>query len=235
MTFMNRPDSLDRIKITTLLAATLVFLVAGCAPPPASNALQQRIDELLKVQQEQARQLEQLQQKLAGLDLPQQENAPPAMTDQATNSENAGQEVAASAQMRPQIPSTEEITALSESAALYLESFAAIATGRMAAAKEGFSNFISRFPDHEYVGNARYWLAEALLALHENQRGESLLLDIIDTPTQQHKAPAAMARLVTYYQDSGASANANSMLEMLRDRYPESAELKRLLRSEEPR
>ena len=217
-----------------LLFVALTLLAAGCAAPLAPGGLQQRIDGLLQIQQQQAQQLAHLQQQLDGLSsLPLGSalttNQPIDEAEQLTQTKEAER------QLLPPPASAAEIAAISAAAEVYLEAFAAIATGQMAEAESRFKDFIQRFPDHQYSGNANYWMAEALLAQQKTKQAETVLLNIIDNPKQQNKAPAAMARLVSYYRESDAKNNAIAMLQMLNDNYPESPELKRLMRSTEPR
>ncbi len=236
---MTRPTKTTYCLTIWLLLAALPLLLGGCAAPQSTAGLQQRIDQLLEAQQKQARQLTQLQQQLADLQI-----RPPVSPQDAAIAEEqpAAAEPAQGAVVLPPTltpptltPPAAQPAEISAAAQLYLEAFAAIATGQMAEAESGFKVFLSRFPAHEYAGNANYWLAESLLAQQKNRLAETVLLGIIDNPQQQNKAPAAMARLVNYYRESGAQNNAAAMLEMLSSRYPESPELKRLMRSSEPR
>jgi len=232
---MKRPSQNLRTLIKSLLLVTLTLLAAGCAAPQASTGLQQRIDALLVVQQQQALQLAQLQQQLAGLSVLPLDSP---LVDSKPADETAEQLTQANHPATPALSppaSAAEVAAISEASGLYLEAFAAIATGQMAQAEAGFKSFIQKFPAHEYAGNANYWMAEALLAQQKPKYAESVLLGIIDNPEQQNKAPAAMARLVSFYRETGAQSNASAMLQMLNNRYPESPELNRLMRSTEPR
>ena len=217
-----------------LLLVALTVLASGCAAPQASNGLQQRIDELLKTQQQQALQLTKLQEQLSRLTT-QPLIVPLASDNLPGDTEMSGQAIEPVTQPLQIAPSAAEVAQISEAAELYLEAFAAIATGQMAEAESGFGAFLQRFPEHEYAGNANYWMAEALLSQQKTARAETILLGIIDNLKQQNKAPAAMARLTNYYRENDAPNNAAAMLQMLSTRYPESPELKRLLRSTEPR
>lgn len=231
---MKRPNKTLCAPRNLLLLVALTLLATGCAAPQAPYGLQQRFDDLLQIQQQQAQQLAQLQQQIARLSpLPLDTtliiNEATGETEQLTPSTEVEM------QPLPLSPSAAEIAAISEAAGIYLEAFAAIATGQMATAESGFKDFVQRFPDHEYTGNANYWMAEALLAQQKTKQAETALLNIIDNPRQQNKAPAAMVRLINYYRETDAQNNAIAMLQMLNDNYPESPELKRLMRSTEPR
>ncbi len=230
---MKRPIRNHRLTTGVLLLVLLPLILTGCAAPQASGNLEQRLAELLKAQQQQAMQLERLQQQLDNLTsqpLVSSEvsvpNVDSGVIQQSSNTAVLTLPVAASA---------EEIAALSDAAALYLEAFAAIATGQMSEAENGFKRFIKQYPEHKYVGNANYWLAESLLSQKKSDLAEKTLLSIIENEKYQHKAPAAMARLVNYYLESDAQQSAAAMLQRLTNIYPESPELKRLMRSTELR
>ncbi len=217
-----------------LLLAAVLLQVGGCAPPPASGNLQQRIDDLLQIQQQQAQQLTELKEQLAEMQTQPMAEATLSEAPETPEALSAGDELSETGSLN--LPSAAaEIAEMSEAAGLYLESFAAIATSRMAEAEKGFRTFVERYPTHEYAGNARYWMAEALFALQKPQYAETILLEIIDNPDQANKAPAAMARLVRYYRETGAQSNADAMLQMLSSRYPENPELNRLKQSTELR
>lgn len=214
------------LKTVILCLCLVLLLVGGCAPPPAptDRQLRQTIDELRQVQQQQARQLEQLAQKLATLQQAP-ESKPPSLPDipesslpvEASETENANARVQSSA----------EIVALTESSALYLQAFGALATGRFASAAQSFRTFIDRYPHHEFSGNARYWLAEALIAQQDDVPAETVLLEIVESPQEQQRAAAAMARLIDIYQKRGATEQARATLQQLSRRYPASTELHR--------
>jgi len=231
---MKNRFEISRFSLSLLLIAGVSLFISGCAPPPASGNLQRKIDELLRVQQQQAEELEVLKQQLFSLGEQPLTLAKGEAQQQETNNLPSSAEPATEPEMSLPTAAAEEIAEMSESASLYLSSFAAIATGRMKDAAAGFREFVDRYPTHEYVGNAKYWLAEALFALQQPRYAETLLLEIIDDQEHQNKAPAAMARLVRYYRESGADQNAQAMLQMLQDRYPESSELNRLMQGNAP-
>ncbi len=232
---MKRINKVRRVNTVHLLLSAFILVFAGCAPPPAANDLQQRIDQLLQIQQQQAKQLENLQQQLARLQNRQPSSEPVNEAQPATELSIPTVPVTTETEPTIEEPSAAEIAQLSQAASLYLEAFAAIATGQMEKAEAGFRAFIERYPEHEYTGNASYWMAEALFAQQKPRRAETVLLGVIDNPQQQNKAPAAMARLVQYYRESGAQDNARAMLQMLSSHYPDSSELKRLMRATESR
>lgn len=220
----------SRASSLILLLAVVLLQAGGCAPPPASGDLQRKIDDLLQIQQQQAQKLTELQQQLADMQTQTTEEFSPQPTEpKLTVTEQPEEPLMA-------FPTAAaEIAEMSEAASLYLESFAAIATGRMAEAEKGFRSFVDRYPVHEYTGNARYWMAEALFALQKQKYAETILLEIIDNPDQANKAPAALARLVRYYRETGAQKNAEAMMQLLSTRYPDSPELIRLMQSTELR
>lgn len=231
---MTRPSKTSSCSPLFVLLASLLIM-AGCAAPQAANDLQQRIEELLKVQQQQSEQLSQLQHQLAALQgrQPQVPPQPLAPSLQPSNPEIPMDLTVTTPVATP--PSIEETAEISAAAQLYLEAFAAVATGQMPKAQSDFQAFIERFPNHKYIGNANFWLAETLLAQQKDQRAINVLRAIIDNPQQQNKAPAAMARLISYYRANNVADKAADMLQTLSSKYPESPEFKRLQRVNKPR
>ncbi len=102
-----------------------------------------------------------------------------------------------------------------------------MATGRVADAAQSFRTFIDRYPHHEFSSNARYWLAEALIAQQQDLQAETVLREIVESPQEQQRAAAAMARLIDIYQKRGATEQARATLQQLSRRYPASTELHR--------
>jgi len=214
------------IKTLTVFIGFALLFAGGCAPQPVSSTaqMQQTIDELRQMQQQQAEQLEQLVQQLVALQPSGDLNPPGApLTPQTEvpSAETTAQNSAFAAQ------SMAEIAALTESSALYLQAFGALATGRVSAAAQSFRAFIEKYPQHEFSGNARYWLAEALIAQQNPAQAEAVLLEIIDSSQEQQRAAAAMARLIDIYQQRGAIEQARATLQQLSRRYPASPELQR--------
>lgn len=214
------------MKILAVFLGFVLLFGTGCAPQPVTtdSQMRQTIEDLRQIQQQQARQLEQLMQKFALLqpsgDLTSADSPRVAETE-VPPTQAAVDETIFSAQ------SSAEIAVLTESSALYLQAFGALATGRISAAKQSFRAFIQKYPQHEFSGNARYWLAEALLAEQDDTQAEALLLQIVENPQEQQRAAAALARLIDVYQKRGATEQARATLQQLRQRYPVSAELQR--------
>lgn len=199
----------------------------GCAPPPTltDRQLRQTVDELRQMQQQQAEQLAQIVAQLAALQ--QNSDAKPSSTPWLPESVVPAEGIEPKS-ISELAQASAEIVALTESSALYLQAFGALATGKMSDAAQNFRAFIVKYPNHEFSGNARYWLADALIAQQEDVQAEAVLLEITKNPQEQQRAAAAMARLIQIYQNRGATEQARATAQQLSRRYPASPEFQRL-------
>lgn len=202
-----------------------LFLLSACLPTTTpsgpSAALKQQFDQMQQQQRQQAEQIQALQQQLAQL-RPSPTSSVPAVAKQTAAKPFA-------------IPAaiSEEITALADSASTYLAAFSSLAAGRYLAAETGFSGFISKYPEHQYTPNARYWLASALWAQNKLQAAASNLRQVIVDNNGQERAPAALLLLAKIYRQQQFNNEADEVLEQLRRRYPESTEAQQFYRGDE--
>lgn len=201
--------------------------LTACAPTTAgpSAALRQQFAQIKQQQQRQAEQLDQLQQQLASL---QQQLSPTSESVAAKQKplslnplRHKTEQDKISAAMTAKAPSP------ADSAANYLAAFSNLAAGRYRIAEAGFDAFLHKFPQHQYSNNARYWLAHAQLSQGKLQAAASNLRQVIVDQTAD-RAPAALALLARIYQQQQATAEAEAVLEQLRQRYPNSKEAQQL-------
>jgi tol-pal system protein YbgF len=196
-----------RMTLPMLLAATLL---SSCAPAPQTTADPASApvvapNQFATIQQQQqihAEQLHELQQQLMEVQQPLEKGAVTLEELQA----------------EPESPYT------SASATIYLTAFSDLACGRMEDAEQGFSAFLFDNPEHQYAANARYWLANAQIALNETDAAIINLNLIINNPSATHKAPAALAQLARIYRQQGDEPQAGQLIKQLRSRYPDSSE-----------
>ncbi|HKJ04139.1 MAG TPA: tetratricopeptide repeat protein [Geopsychrobacteraceae bacterium] len=198
-------------------------VLSACAPPPATSPTLSKEMALLKQQQLQQQQtLQFIQQQLAQL-----QGQPPVESPAEPTADDGVQ------QDPVPVAATDEIADLVAAASSYLEAFSALTMGRYEFAKNGFNSFLDNFPAHNYAPNARYWLAEAELALGQNTQAEENLLLIANNPDQANKAPAALSRLAQLYLQQNAAEQAEDILHQLRTRFPESREAQQFNRSDQ--
>jgi tol-pal system protein YbgF len=180
--------------------------------------------QLQQTQQQQAEQLNILQQQLEAV----RQQAPEIFANY-----DAGLQVQQPA-ATPLIPApqattipaviSQELTELADSASSYLAAFSNLAAGRFAVAESGFNDFLAQYANHQYSSNARYWLASAQFSQGKLQSASSNLRQIIVTDSSQQRAPAALLMLAKVYQQQQKYPEAEDVLEQLRNRYPDSSE-----------
>ncbi len=214
-----KPHHFAILKSAPILLLAAIF-ISSCAQPTSmtmapSTALKSQLDSIKEQQQIQAAQLRDLQQQLILL---QQGRPQSAMPEAAGNSP----QTEAPAVMLP---------LATDSAALYLSAFSDLASGKVEAAETGFTDFLTSNPDHQYAANARYWLANAQIALGKTEAAINNLKQIIDDPAASNKAPAALMQLAQVYRQRGYNLQADQLLKQLASQYPDSQEAQHLNRS----
>lgn len=214
-----------------ILCLCLPAGITACAPPQATDAqLRSQLSQMQNEQQQLLEQLGELQEELTELRRQQSRPEPTAAVPEPQVSEEVGEEPTAGIST----PATDVIPVLAESATLYLEAFSALALGRYQQAAISFEDFLSRYAEHEYAPNARYWLAETQLARGMQQQAEANLLLVGNSDNSSGKAPAALGRLVELYRQQNKQEQADTILQKLSSRFPGSREAQLFNRGETP-
>ena len=226
--------ALCRLLLPALLSPVLF---SGCTPTTTagpSAALKQQFAQMQQQQQQQAEQIRALQEQLAKLQ-------PQAAGLTTTAQPEQARQLPSIPPLRPSaeeevIPAaiSPELSALAGSAASYLQAFSSLAAGNYAEAEQGFGQFLSSYPAHQYSPNARYWLANAQLSQGKLQLASSNLRQLLIDRDGQQRAPAALVLLARVYQQQNLPEEAEEVLEQLRSRYPESSEAQHLFNNAEP-
>ncbi len=216
----------------------VIIPLAGCAPATTglapSTAMQEQLDRIRTQQQQQGELMEQLQAQLNQLQ--QQLGGEQIITAKIEDHLIPSSETpVVSRQPEPSSPlnAEREVTELAASAATYLQAFSSLATGHWHAAENGFENFLLRFPAHQYAPNARYWLANAQLAQGKTEPAVKTLSRLVNDPDARGKAPAALNQLALIYREQGLTAEADELVNQLRNRYPDSPEARQYDQSNE--
>ncbi|PLX87004.1 MAG: hypothetical protein C0618_07755 [Desulfuromonas sp.] len=224
MGHQNRRSTTFRYLLLIFSAAVISIGATGCAPQQVTSPdLRAEIQHLQQQQQQQQQLLNQLRQHLAALSVPSDAHQPPQEPDQSAPSS------------MPRAPETSGHTArlqqndieTLQSAQAYLQAFADLATGRSRDAHRGFSDFLRTFENHPFAAHARFWLAEANLALGNDAQAVEALNDLATDPETKEQAPAALARLARYYAQHDRIDQANEALTRLKTQFPQSPEARR--------
>jgi tol-pal system protein YbgF len=96
--------------------------------------------------------------------------------------------------------------------------------GRLDLARDGFTEYLRRFPAGLSAGDAQYWLG---ITWYDQNRWDSAITELNKVPARfpdSAKAPLALRKIGDAYRALGDSARARAAYQELVDRYPNSAE-----------
>jgi len=108
--------------------------------------------------------------------------------------------------------------------ALYNAAITDYQQGRLDLAREGFSEYLRRFPDGLSAGDAQYWLG---ITWYDTARWDSAIAELRKVPAgwpDSSKAPLALRKIGDAYRAQGDAARARAAYQELVQRYPNSAE-----------
>lgn len=115
--------------------------------------------------------------------------------------------------------------ALSETDA-YTKAKQALDKGNLEAAREGFSQFLLRYPKSAQADNAQFWIGEVY---YREKWYEKAILEyqkVIEKYPQGNKVPSALLKQGLSFFNLGDKANSRLILKELVKKYPTSSEAK---------
>ncbi|MDJ0832208.1 MAG: tol-pal system protein YbgF [Gammaproteobacteria bacterium] len=119
-------------------------------------------------------------------------------------------------------PSKPGVT-VSEERAAYQKAFDMLKEGRYKMANASFKEFLGRFPQSSYAGNAQYWLGESNYVSRQFEQAIREFQAVLDNYPGSNKVPDAMLKLgYTHYELRQFDA-AKSTLNELRNNYPNTS------------
>lgn len=220
-----------RLSIMVLAAA-----LAGCAvPSPAPDrALQGDVVRLQGEQEALSLRMQRLQDNLLLIEARVQDQQ--RLID-AMRQGLAAQKVTATGEMTvsaaPAATSPAEGVAALSPTEIYLQAFADYASGRFAEAIAGFESFLSRYPDSDYAGNAQYWLGECYYSLQQPALAAEAFGKVAAHYPQGGKAAEALLKMALALRQMNQDEQAGQALQLLRERYPDSAAARKSLEIEQ--
>ena len=108
--------------------------------------------------------------------------------------------------------------------ALYNAALSDYQQGRLELAREGFTEYLRRFPDGVSASDAQYWLG---ITWYDESRWDSAIAELLKVSNQwpeSSKAPLALRKIGDAYRAQGDQARARAAYQAVVDRYPNSAE-----------
>ncbi|MDO3378951.1 tol-pal system protein YbgF [Geoalkalibacter halelectricus] len=141
----------------------------------------------------------------------------------------AGQITAHVQPIAPPTPPRAVAPAPSSATDTYLRAFSDYASGRYSQAIAGFERFLESFPDNEYAANAQFWIGECYYAQQDYEQAAAEFLKMAERHAQSGRTPDALFQAASAYQKLGREGQARQIIDLLRQRYPQSAAAQRNL------
>ena len=117
---------------------------------------------------------------------------------------------------------TQPMVATSEERAAYQAAFDTLKEGRYKKAKAEFRQFLTKYPDSSFAGNAQYWLGEANYVTRRFEQGIVEFGLVLKNYPSSSKVPDAMLKLGYTYYELKQFEQAKALLLELRKLYPKS-------------
>jgi tol-pal system protein YbgF len=107
---------------------------------------------------------------------------------------------------------------------LYTMALDQLRRGSTSAARSGFTDFLSQYPQHERAGDAQYYIAETLERDTKPLDAEAAYLSVYTRFPRSEKAPTAMFKRAALLRTQGKADKAREVLDLLVKTYPRSDE-----------
>jgi tol-pal system protein YbgF len=116
----------------------------------------------------------------------------------------------------------------------YMKGLDAFKAGDMPAAREIFTKFIEKYPQHDLAANAQYWIGETYYSEKNYEPAILAFQEVIKLYPQKDKVPAAMLKQAMAFEAINDSKSARYVLKKLGEGFPksdEAAKAKELLKT----
>jgi tol-pal system protein YbgF len=123
---------------------------------------------------------------------------------------------AAEAKAKAETPSTPE--------ALYQKALETYRAGDMTKARELFTAFLEKNPNHDLAANAHYWLGESFYGEKRFEQAVLAFHDVIKKFPGKEKVPAAMLKQGMAFREMGDVKSARFVFNRLIDEHPKTEE-----------
>lgn len=110
--------------------------------------------------------------------------------------------------------------------ALYAQAYENFKKGDIEAARVGFRQYLSLFPDTEYSDNAQYWLGEFFFVEKKYREAIVAFDDVIKKYPKGNKIPSALLKQGLAFYKLGDKTNATLLLQKVVKAYPSSNQAK---------
>jgi len=87
-----------------------------------------------------------------------------------------------------------------------------------------FEEFIKRYPESEYIIDAKYFLADAYLYIQNKEKAKTLFEEIVRDYPKSQKAKYSLLKLGNIFEEEGNKEKAKKCYEEIIKNFPESEE-----------
>jgi len=218
------------LALIASLSLVLLALLGGCALPPSQTVSPASSPDLARIEKRQ----KELDAQIAALrgDLSQlqtevrRQQAQLEGLQRSTVAEKdtaRGEITARVAPPEPVAPPAPSAPAPGSATETYLRAFSDYASGRYPQAIAGFEEFLRAFPDNEYASNAQFWIGECYYAQQNYEQAAVEFMKMATRYPQSTRTPDALLKTASAYQKLGRGDEARQLMNLLRERYPQSA------------
>ena len=114
--------------------------------------------------------------------------------------------------------------ALAEMSKLYDASYQDLTQGKFELARQGFTEFLRRYPESALADNAQYWIGESYYSQREYVRAATEFALVAEKYPAGDKVPASMLKRAYALISLSKRAEARTLLEKLIKQYPNTNE-----------
>jgi len=108
--------------------------------------------------------------------------------------------------------------------AIYMKGLDTFKTGDMPAAREIFTKFLEKYPQHDLAANAHYWIGETHYSEKSYEPAILAFQDVIKNYPTKDKVPAAMLKQAMAFHAIKDIKSAKYVLKKLTEAFPKSDE-----------
>ncbi|MEK7728333.1 MAG: tol-pal system protein YbgF [candidate division KSB1 bacterium] len=114
--------------------------------------------------------------------------------------------------------------ALAEMGKLYDASYQDLTQGKFELARQGFAEFLRRYPESALADNAQYWIGESYYSQREYVRASAEFAEVAEKYPAGDKVPASMLKRAYALISLSKRVEAKALLEKLIKQYPNTNE-----------
>ncbi|MBF0161528.1 MAG: tol-pal system protein YbgF, partial [Magnetococcales bacterium] len=106
---------------------------------------------------------------------------------------------------------------------VYDAAFALLKSGQYGASREGFENFLAKFPEDTLADNAQYWIGELYSVQKQYREALAAFGQVLTRWPTSAKVPPSLLKIGYAFYELGDMASARASLTKLVNDYPDSS------------